>query len=186
MTEEQRTPPRALGLLAILLVMLGSCGTVGGALGLEVNPIPRAADAVSGGGEDDAAEQAGRKAIEVLLLSEWRRPLAGANLVVSTLLVVAGVSLLRRRPTAIWWTTQACLANGLLAVAEGVTQTLSLRERWNEIVHLSPAHADVGLSTANETAQAIVVAAAIRLALYAFLIWRVRRADVRGVLPPRA
>jgi hypothetical protein len=172
---------RAAPVLALLLVMLGSCGTLNSAAGLQGDLVPPAATNVSGATEAEALEQVQRKLVEVLLFTEWRRPLSGANLIVSVLLVIAGVALLRRRPTAIWWTTQAGIANGMLAVGECAAQLVSLRERWNEIVSVAPEHRELGAGIANDAIGVVVVVAVVRILLYVFVVWRVRRPDVRAM-----
>jgi hypothetical protein len=151
-------------------------------VGLESEPVLPPADEVDGASAEQAAEQAQRKAFEVVLLSKWRKPIAGANLLASILLVIAAVTLLRRRPTAIWWTTQAGIANALYSLAEAGTQAASLQERWGEIVAIAPAHRAVGEAAASDVARVVIAVLVVRLVLYTAIVWRARRPDVRAAL----
>lgn len=127
-----------------------------------------------------------------------RRALTGANALVSALLFIAGVNLWRRRPTAIWWMTQAALAN--LAYTAIDVSLLLYR------IHHSPRFVGalstwVNATMSNDAARngthapslsqvnivtfatiAIVVSGVLRGLVYLWLYWRTRRNDVRAFI----
>lgn len=124
-----------------------------------------------------------------------RRALMGANVLVSALLFVAGFHLWRRRKNAIWWMTQASLANLVYTGADVLLNILRM--------HHSPrfVHALGGFVNAAMEAQAqrnrtdvlslsqvdvvtfatiaIVVGGCLRALVYVWLFWRVRLNDIR-------
>ena len=101
--------PRGLLVLALALTLLGSCGASSGVSQLVEGGGP---GGVASGGLEAETQQRLAEA----LADPRARPLAMANLVVSALLLLAGAALLLRRRTAVWWVTQASLANGLWVV----------------------------------------------------------------------
>lgn len=127
-----------------------------------------------------------------------RRALTGANALVSALLFLAGVHLWRRQPTAVWWMTQAALANLLYT---GIDVALLLYR-----IHHSPRFVGalsrwVNATMTNDAAQhgthplslsqvdivsfatiAIVVSGVLRGLVYLWLYWRTRRNDVRAFI----
>ena len=178
-------PPRAqraLFLLVVLLVTLGSCGAAGGALAVRLDSIPPPATTHAEGSDEEAFEMASRRVVEAWLSAKLRKPLAAANVIVSVLLLVAASALVRRRATGVWWTTQAALANVALAIAETTTSALALRDAWGEIVAMTPERPDQGLAAATESAQVLGMVLLVRIAMYGWIVWRVRRPDVRALL----
>jgi hypothetical protein len=134
--------------------------------------------------EEELLEVQNLRIVDVLVRSSVRKALAGVNLVVSLLLVVAGVSLLRRRPTAIWWTVQASIANGLFAMADTAAQAHVLSTHWAEIVAGVPPGMHAG--TVTLVVQQLGLALVLRAAVYGYVWFRVRRPDIRRFLAQHA
>jgi len=124
-----------------------------------------------------------------------RRPLQAANLVVSLMLVGGGMMLFGRRRSAPWWITQAALANILWTLAVRASYHYQLHEnaavlkevfaRQRQAMQADPATPSWMLSTTGlvpHIVMSVVLSTLIPLALWAWVIWRVRRPDVRAVL----
>ncbi|MCS6798313.1 MAG: hypothetical protein NZ898_07260 [Myxococcota bacterium] len=186
---------RGLLLCASASLLIGSCGVAGALADFGRTPpaqSPRPQDLSS------AQEVAQALAVEVdaaLARDPRRRPLAAADVVVSLLLVFAGLQLLGRRPTGPWWLTQACIANALHAVAEATSRIVALFAAQETLVPLLARSVEIaargsgGPPPSFEPSRllgvyvlAVAGPALVMVLLYAYLVWRVRRGDVGAVL----
>lgn len=186
-------------LLAVVLTLVGSCGVVQGVGGVsagrppmdEVGQVEGERPAV-----EEAAESSARALVQTLWESPLRRPLAAANVVVSILLLVAAMTLLMRRASAIWWVTQAAIANVLWTVVHTGSQIAQLLGARERLVALFEREIEARLSGA-ETEQlpwqhgsqqlwlyvALFVAFGLaRIAIYGWVTRRARRPDVRELV----
>jgi hypothetical protein len=150
---------------------------VSGLVEMQIDPLVPVSSTEAGDDEDQ--RRANMAVVDAVLRSPYRKPVAAADALVSALLLWAGIALFRRRKTAKWWVTQASLANGLLVIVEAVTQWLSIDTHWDDILGSDP---EVGLAAANAALSTLVLTAVARLALYLWIIWRVRRPDIQAVL----
>lgn len=177
MTEPDLRPFRSLFFLSVLLIGVGSCGSVSGLVEMQVDPFLPVQSAEEGDNEKE--RQAQLLVVDAIVRSPYRKPVAAADAIVSMLLLWSGIALFRRRKTASWWVTQATLANGLMVVVEAITQWLAIDSRWEEIVGVDP---DVGIGAANAALTTLAVTTAARLGLYLWILYRIRRPDVRAAL----
>lgn len=143
-----------------------------------------------------------RRGVQMWLESPTRRAATVANLIVSGLLVVAGMLLTLRRSSAGWWTAQALLANLLFTAGDTAATLLFLRGSSAELVPLIEryigeqsqlAGAAADLSAAPTPGQflmtlgGLAVGYGAMMGLIYALLWRVsRRADVRRFLDESA
>jgi len=199
MTEAPKLDPRLRSTLRIAFAvsLLGSCGAVNGLS--QLGDTPMAADAGPLDTSGDAASREAAVAANDILLDlvrrdPLRRVFGAANVVLSILLVVAGAVLTMRRQAAIWWVTQATLANSLFILA----QTLAIMRRIHELApSLAPALDAYVRATAPEPApdggdlgmvmtfMMMAVPALwglFRIAVHVGVAWRARRPDVRALL----
>jgi hypothetical protein len=195
---------RAVLTVALLCFALGSCGVVRAWGELEG---ARAEVSVGPGRRPERAEvlQASEAFARTLAAARTgdahRRFFLWANLVVSGLLLVAWVNLLRRRPTAVWWVTQAAVANLAWTVGDAASAVMAYTSRASSLDRTFLAYARAledagrlepgsvaqleGVRSAAALSTAAVLAAALSSALYAWLVWRVRRPDVAEALGGR-
>lgn len=184
-----QTAPRTAFVLSLLLIMLGSC-SVETAIGQLQGPMPERIDL----GEKNVDLQSIPRAIlETALDAPQRRPLAATQVVVGGMLLVGWFLLTLRRSAAPWWITQACIAAGLWSVVETGTHILVIRAKWTPLYNLAKRFVETlpkdqaAITPAMflwESVAAVVITTGIRLALLAWIAWRVRRADIRGMLMP--
>ncbi len=166
--------------LATLLVFMGSCGVFHGVADLEgVHFSTRATEQVA----PDQAELAEQMVeIQRTLYNEPnRRPLAAANIVVSVLLVLGGLFLLARRPTALWLVKQAILVNVVwiaLKLGSWLYNTHLHRARLSDLLGGS-AQGDGDMQW---MIVSMIVASLINLGAHLFIAWRVSRKDIRAFL----
>jgi hypothetical protein len=175
--EETARPPRGLFFLSVILVTLGSCGAATGLVQMQTAPHLPIGSAVDE--EDEAERMAQLMVIDSVLRSPYRKPVAAGDALVSLLLLYAGFSLFRRRETALWWVTQAAFANALVVIVDAATQWYAIDSHWDDIVGPDP---DVGLVAANAALFTVVLTGVVRLGIYIWVFWRVRRPDVRAAL----
>ena len=67
-------------------------------------------------------------------------------------------------------------------VGAAATSALALRDAWGEIVEMTPERPEQGLAAATESAQVLGMVLLVRIAMYGWIVWRVRRPDVRALL----
>lgn len=190
-------PRRAKGgvlLVALLLTAVGSCGLSHGVR--DLGPPPDAEVAV--GGHDnaalDAASQASAQALFEVLESDPNRSALGAsNIVVSLLLIWAGISLVSRRPQALWWVRQAAWGNGLWSAADTASQVWQLFREFDRVAaafseevtlrsrELGP-EADPALTGGHLVWFLVIVFLGIgtlRVLAYGWFLWRIRKEDIQ-------
>lgn len=193
---------RSALLLVAFMGILGSCGVADGlaAFGEDaVLPAP----VVPGTGttsSEEATEAVARAMADTLQRAPYRRALAAANLLVSVMLLVGGSLLLMRRRSAPWWITQAALANGLWTAADAASQVAQMFQARGELTEVYDRQIEAYLSEQGATAGEMPMRgehylwlwvatflgfALVRVAIYAWLAWRVRRPDLRGLLAER-
>jgi len=166
-------------MLAMVLTTLGSCGTVTGLIGVQMDPYVPVGEATDDATDEENLAQARDLVADAVLRSPYRKPLAGANVVVSILLFWAGFSLIRRRKTATWWVSQGALANAFLVLVESGAQWHAITSHWEEIVGWN---AEIGLTAGNTFLVTLAVTTVMRLAVYAWILWRVKRPDLQTAL----
>jgi len=162
-------------------------------------PAPRPTNAAVGLARDES-----RRALSA---SIWRAPgrraLDVANLLASALLVVAGGMLLMRRPTAAWWIGQAAIVNIVWSVAQtamvvsGVVRAAAvLAPVFERELALRFAALQSGATARSSlpftggdlvwSYVALVIAVGLlRLAVYAWLLFRSRKPDLAATLRPQ-
>lgn len=192
---------RAIVVLAVILIFAGSCGIGNAVTGLTTDAVVPAAPVPTGASPelDEASAAVQRELARAALEAPYRRPLGAANLVVSAMLIVGGIMLFTRRPSAPWWITQAAVANILWRVGHSSSYLYQLERnadalrgafaRQRQAIEVTPDAQAWMLFTDALVPTMIMHAAlsAIPVALWVWVIWRVRRDDVRAVLgAPRA
>lgn len=179
---------------------MGSCGTLGGlrVVSDETAAPPPAIEPEGPVDEREAAEITGRGLAELMYHAPFRRPLAVADVLVSGLLLLSGVLLAMRRSTAPWWVTQAVLANMLWALAQGASQLAALIGGFSKMAGWLQLQTEAQVASAGDPQLGLIdgtmrgglviagfgVKLVIQLAIYGWILWRVRRADVRNILHP--
>ena len=188
---------RALVVIAVVVMAFGTCGAGNGFVGLteagaaeppRILPadasleVVEASDALSSALARAAREAPGRRALDA------------ANIVVSGMFLVGGVLLILLRRTAPWWVTQAAIANILWTCAHTASHVWQLAASATELRRLLRGLAEAMASdpTIREESLPIdelslTIAMRIGLALvvvlaYVWVLWRVRRPDIAGVL----
>ena len=162
-----------------MLTTLGSCGLASGVTELSGERVLPPAATGEATTDVERMERSNQRVIELLLSSPYRRPLSAANVMVSLLLLATVVQLIRRSGSTIWWVTQAALANGLLAVVETATQVWQLTTRWQEA---TGGGSQSGLTATLGVMPGLGMLLAMRLLVYGWILWRVRRPDIRAAL----
>ena len=189
---------RALVLVSSLAFVLGNCGAMRSCAALS---SPTTAPQAFGTehqteAELKAYEEFANGLTSALVKPAHRRAVSAANLVVSMLLLVGASMLLLRRPSGVWWLSQAALANIVWTVGDSVSFAAALRggtsidraylayaeaarqlppETLRELAHGGPGFSGVALTL-------YVMGGVLAVLLYLFLFWRVRRPDVAEVL----
>lgn len=194
--------------VAFLASLLGSCGAAGG-----LGQLEAPAAGVSDEGPLDTTASQGREEARAANRVLWelvnqdplRRVMGASNALLSGLMIVAAVMLFRRRPSAIWWLTQAALANSLFILARALAAALRIHALAPRLTSTMAAY--LAATTPDPQANAELTGAAfanamlvmmlampvlwalVDVALHLGVAWRARRADVRGWLdegPPRS
>jgi hypothetical protein len=181
------------------MTVLGTCGLGRGVadLGHQSRPEPPPAPAEGEKPEPmDLLDAAQTDPLGLLLWeSPHRRPLAAANAVVSSMLLIGSFLLTFRRKGALWWIRNAVAANVLYIVgnlAHSVTRIVSAGPALYARVE---AHAGYypnlsgpvdGRVVVLQTMAALCVGAALSAALHLALAWRCHRPDVRGFVASSA
>ena len=188
MASDQQGPRarRTLFFLSLYLVLLGTCGTQQAA-----GTLSGAADRPQASAETIEATDAIRATQEVLAGAPFGRTLAGISLLLSGMLVIGALMIIVRRPTAPWWITQSAIANGLLAIAQALSQTHAIhthRERLAELFQQVANQAATGDPAVGGTTQvwflmiAPIPVAILEIAILTWITLRLRKPDVREAL----
>lgn len=187
---------RAIVLLAIIAIFAGSCGIGNAITGLTADSMVPAAPVPTGSSPElgEASTAVQRELARAAMEAPYRRPLDAANLVVSGMLIAGGLMLFGRRSNAPWWITQAAVANILWRIAHSGSYVYQLEresralgaafERQRQAIEADPA-AESWMTAVNglgPTMTIHIVVSAIPVALWIWVIWRVRRPDVVAVL----
>ena len=135
MTPE--APRRGKGgilLVALLLTAVGSCGLSHGVRDLSPPPDAEVATGGHDNAELDAASQASAQALFDVLESDPNRSALGAsNVVVSLLLIWAGISLVSRRSQSLWWVRQAIWGNALWSAIDTASQIWQIFREFDRV-----------------------------------------------------
>ena len=175
-------------LLSLGLTMVGSCGVMGSMSELEVDQNalraleePATADPIG-----RAAFDTQRAYLEVALSNPRRRPLAAGHLAVSALLVIASFMITLRRKSAFWFVRQVVLANILVIGAQCISDVVHVWARRDAFLPSLRALAETTGQSPTAAHGLLAGMAAftigftvLRIALHAFLGWRITRADIR-------
>lgn len=173
--------------------MLGTCGIGNGIGGLQDRAIPEELDSAPQLGQKKESAGWQSSVAQGLMVMLWdmplRRPLAAANLVVSFLLILASSFLVLRKSTALWWITQALLANMVWTLGEAVAQCHQLWVQRARLARFVATTLPKGQSTMPSTQQMVLTYMAVLLALglvrvsvYAWLLRRARSPEVSALL----
>jgi len=144
----------------------------------------------------DAASQASAQALFEVLESDPNRSAFGAsNLVVSLLLIWAAISLVSRRPQALWWVRQAAWGNGLWSALDTASQVWQLFREFDRVAaafseevavrsrEFGP-EMDPGLTGGHLVWFLVIVLVGIgtlRVLAYGWFLWRIRQEDIQGL-----
>lgn len=105
----------AILLTSTLLTMLGIAGVLRGAYDLSLTPLP---EDIRDLYEPDAdVSNAEIQLLEAQVTNPYRRPMAAANVIVSSLVLIGSFLLSWRRKLAQWWIKQAVVAKLIWIVA---------------------------------------------------------------------
>lgn len=181
--------------LSVTMTMLGIWGVVIGYGQLTAPPAePEATSELSA----EALEAVGTLQ-EQMRVAPATRALAAANLLASALMVIGSFLLTARRPSAIWWATQALWANIAYALAAMVGHIALLFQLAPELERVfvllsaaqpmepgAPDPAEIAGMLPAAGAGFVVLLTLVTLAVYFVLMRISRRADVRGFVAREA
>ena len=117
-------------------MLIGTCGAGNAVRGLSQHAIPDVvvpAEPNENLSLHSAREALYRGFIEVAATTPGRKVLDAANLMASALFIAASFVLLRRRSSAVWWTTQALIANALWAIANVATVSMHVSRHAKQV-----------------------------------------------------
>ncbi|MEM7137227.1 MAG: hypothetical protein AAF500_11645 [Myxococcota bacterium] len=177
--SNDRTVMIAILLSSTLLTMLGIVGILNGTNHLQTNAIPADPFDLYDGQPAPETEAEAQERLLNLQLQEaeatnpYRRPMAAANVVVSSLVLVGSFMLSWRRKLSQWWIRQAVIAKLIWIVGYTTTLVFHLRQAFPLIP--TPNAEGVALT---QLTWSIVLASLITAALHATAAWRVSRADI--------
>ena len=181
---------KATLLLSVLMTMMGTSGMVMGyvQLGLDARQVEAAPGEAPLPEELRAEAQAIQDEIRA---STVPQAVGAGNIVVSLLLVIASFLLTARHASALWWTSQALIANVFYAVGAGAAQVWQIQQWGARLTALFVATADEGGQFTPEQVQSLealptfgsclaVVVPLLTCIVYGVL-WRIsRRPTVRA------
>jgi hypothetical protein len=201
-SDQSQRSARALFFLSVVLVVAGSCGSLQSATDAfsrdpPASPTPQVSATANA---TEAGEAAARALVGARATAPLRRTLAATNVVVSSLLLVGGVLLFTRRPSAPWWITQAAIANVLWTIANAVSESLGIVGALPELHALfdqqaraeraaDPSGGFFQPGAAHYIGLAFVLlfaGAVLRIIVYGWLAWRARRADIGTLIAAAA
>jgi len=185
---DQRTrASRVTALVAVALVAVGSCGGMDSFIratgGSEIPAAPMVSEE-SDPQASEATENLQRAIQETLSRAPLQETLDGVNVALSLLLVVAGMMLLLRRRNAVWWVTQAAVANALWTAGQMTSQVWQLQASSDELEMVIERHEATGgpIQGTYYLVAVFVGLALVRVLAYAWVAWRVRRPDVADLI----
>lgn len=190
---------RSALVLSTMLTLVGSCGACNGTQRY-ASPPPPTADAIAIG-EPRGAEQTAALYAEIgetYFGSPDQKPLGIANLVVSMMLVAGGFMLGARRPSTVWFLTNALIANLVFIVADHAVTIRRVLARSGTLAHRladaivaqAPPTTPIDGPTALAQATSMVyvscflvgVVAAAKFGFHAMLIRRARSEEIAEFL----
>jgi hypothetical protein len=157
-------------LVSTLLTMLGVAGLMLGISDLSLAPIPE--DAREMYGDDADLTQIQVEMIEVWITNPYRRPMAAANVVVSSLVLIGSFMLSWRRRLAQWWIRQAVTAKVIWIAAYTATLGHHIQES------LSASTLEEAGTTGSAIVGVLVVFSVISAVLHAGAAYRATRPDI--------
>lgn len=157
-------------LVSTLLTMLGVAGLMLGISDLSLAPIPE--DARELYGEDTELTKIQVEMIEVWVTNPYRRPMAAANVVVSSLVLIGSFMLSWRRRLAQWWIKQAVVAKVIWIAAYTATLGHHIQQS------LSASTLEEAGTTGSAIVGVLVVFSFISAALHVGAAYRATRPDI--------
>lgn len=170
-------------MVSTMLTMLAIGGIVNGFYGLSLQPIPEDAGEVMPG-LDDEDRAVNLQFIEMILTDPRRRPLAAANLLVSTTVLIGSFMLSWRRKSALWWLKQAIIAKLLWITGYSASLAYHLMESGPFIVPGAPESTD---ATSTDMLMSRIVGLGVATAsVHLLAYWRATRQDIRDFVDGKA
>ena len=171
-------------LTSTLLTMLGIAGVLRGAYALRAAPLPEDLAELFPLDEADADDEVAIREQELrvqMLEAEasnpYRRPMAAANIVVSSLVLIGSFMLSWRRRPARWWIRQAVTAKLIWIVAYTITLVAHLRGVFPTLHE-----AGSGGASLTELVASVVLGSLISAALHVSAAWRASRQDIASLI----
>lgn len=158
----------AILMTSTLLTMLGIAGLLGGAYDLSLAPL-----------RDPELTGVDAQLFEARVTNPYRRPMAAANVVVSTLVLVGSFLLSWRRKLAQWWIRQAVVAK-LIWIGANTAAMVSH-------IKMTFAPVDAG-ATISQLMAGVVIVGSFSAALHLLAAYRATRPDIGAFIEanPRA
>ncbi|MGB5810610.1 MAG: hypothetical protein WBG86_08780 [Polyangiales bacterium] len=169
----------AILLTSTLLTMLGIGGIFMGGYGLRTGPLPEDLRELFPGEQDPDDDDLMRQVqlFEAELSNPYRRPMAAANVVVSSLVLVGSFMLTWRRKLSQWWIRQAVVAKLIWIVGYTATLVYHLKLVFPNLL----APKDEGI-TLVELISSVVLMSVTSATLHLLAAWRVSRPDIGDFL----
>lgn len=165
-------------LTSTLLTMLGIAGLLRGAYDLSLAPLPEdVRDLYEPGAEVSEAEV---RLLEAQVSNPYRRPMAAANVVVSSLVLIGSFLLSWRRKLAQWWIKQAVVAKLIWIAAYTVSLVQHIK------VTLSPISLDQSGAGLAEIIAGVILVSFLSGVLHLAALYRATRPDVRQFIESAA
>ncbi len=174
----------AVLLTSTLLTMLGIAGVLRGAYALRAGPLPEDLQELFPLDESDENSEAAirEQELRVQMLegeasNPYRRPMAAANIVVSSLVLIGSFLLSWRRKPAKWWIRQAVTAKLIWIVAYTATLVSHLKVAFPTLQTTGP-----GESSLTELIASVVLGSVISAVLHVSAAWRASRGDIAALI----
>jgi len=168
----------AILLTSTLLTMLGIAGLLRGAYDLSLAPLPEdVRDLYEPGAEVSEAEV---QLLEAQVSNPYRRPMAAANVVVSSLVLIGSFLLSWRRKLAQWWIKQAVVAKLIWIAA----YTASLIDHIEAT--FSPLPLDQSGAGLPEIIGGVILVSFLSAVIHLAALYRATRPDIRQFIESTA
>jgi len=165
-------------LVSTLLTMLGIAGVLRGGYDLAMQSVPE--DLRELYAPDVDVPELEVELLEVQVTNPYRRPMAAANVVVSSLVLIGSFLLSWRRKLAQWWIKQAVVAKLIWIAAYTVTLAQHIKLTFPTAVLES---AGAGLS---EVIGGVVVVSVASAVLHVVVAYRATRPDIQSFIEAKA
>ncbi len=176
-TDERRVIISLL-LVSTLLTILGIAGVLGGTYDLSMDPLPEdLRDEFAPGAEVTDFEI---QLVEARLSNPYRRPMAAANVVVSSLVLIGSFMLSWRRKLAQWWIKQAVVAKSIWIAAYTASFVRHIRLTF-PTAPLNEVSADV-----SDVVVGVIAVSALSALLHVAAAYRATRPDITRFIEARA